>query len=74
MSEFISSCGGLLGLFMGISVLSIIELFYFFTLRLCCKWRKKKAIQNAMDIEASQNNIWTLTDGNNANRSFRLQN
>lgn len=35
--DFIASCGGLLGLFMGISVLSIVELIYFFTLGLYCK-------------------------------------
>jgi acid-sensing ion channel, other len=32
--DFLSSVGGLLGLFAGISVLSIIEFIYFFTLRL----------------------------------------
>ncbi|XP_055307989.1 pickpocket protein 28-like, partial [Sitodiplosis mosellana] len=32
-SDFLSVCGGLLGLFMGISALSIIELIYFATLR-----------------------------------------
>lgn len=31
--DFLSCVGGLLGLFAGISVLSIIELFYFFSLR-----------------------------------------
>lgn len=45
MSDFISSCGGLLGLFMGVSLLSIIELFYFFTLRLCCRFRDEKRVQ-----------------------------
>lgn len=33
-NNFISSCGGLLGLFLGVSVLSIIEFIYYFTLRL----------------------------------------
>ena len=33
---FIASCGGLLGLFMGVSLLSVIELIYYFTLRLAC--------------------------------------
>lgn len=42
MPDFISSCGGLLGLFMGISVLSIIEFVYYFTLRLCCQFRRQK--------------------------------
>lgn len=32
--DFLSSLGGLLGIMIGASVLSIIELFYFFTLRM----------------------------------------
>ena len=32
--EFLSTFGGLLGLFAGISALSVIEVFYFFTLRI----------------------------------------
>lgn len=32
--DFLANCGGLLGLFMGFSVLSFIELLYFCTLRL----------------------------------------
>ena len=31
--DFLSYCGGILGLFAGISVLSIFELFYYFTIR-----------------------------------------
>lgn len=31
--DFIASCGGLLGLFMGVSLLSFVELIYFFTVR-----------------------------------------
>lgn len=29
-SDFMADCGGLLGLFMGVSILSIVEIFYFF--------------------------------------------
>lgn len=32
--EFVSSCGGLLSLFLGVSLLSFVELLYFMTLRL----------------------------------------
>jgi acid-sensing ion channel, other len=42
--DYLSYVGGLLGLFAGISVLSIIEFFYFFTLRLAVdlinSWRR----------------------------------
>lgn len=34
--NFLAICGGLMGLFLGISVLSIIEFIYYFTLRLFC--------------------------------------
>jgi len=33
--DFLSQCGGLMGLFAGVSALSIIELLYFMTLRVC---------------------------------------
>uniref|UniRef100_A0A1B0D0V6 Uncharacterized protein n=1 Tax=Phlebotomus papatasi TaxID=29031 RepID=A0A1B0D0V6_PHLPP len=33
LTEFLASCGGILGLFMGVSVLSLAELFYFFPIR-----------------------------------------
>lgn len=33
-TNFLAICGGLLGLFLGVSVLSIVEFVYFFTLRL----------------------------------------
>jgi hypothetical protein len=39
--DFISNCGGLMGLFMGISLLSIAEIFYFFVVflwKLFCKF------------------------------------
>lgn len=35
--DFLTNCGGSLGLFMGVSLLSIVEIFYYCTLRLCCK-------------------------------------
>lgn len=34
LSEFFSNCGGSLGLFLGVSIFSIIELIYFCTVRL----------------------------------------
>ncbi|KAB0792999.1 hypothetical protein PPYR_12619 [Photinus pyralis] len=39
-TDFLANCGGLLGLFMGFSLLSIIEIFYFLSLRLVCNLRK----------------------------------
>lgn len=43
MTDFVAACGGLLGLFMGISLLSIVEFVYYFSLRLFCSYRLRKA-------------------------------
>ncbi|XP_075980850.1 pickpocket protein 28-like isoform X2 [Anticarsia gemmatalis] len=45
-TDFLANCGGLLGLFMGFSILSVAEIIYFLTLRLCCVlWRRQKRIE-----------------------------
>jgi acid-sensing ion channel, other len=47
-SEFLAQAGGMLGLFAGISVLSVFELFYFITLRFFndfCKWFRQNRNQ-----------------------------
>ncbi|KAL0821734.1 hypothetical protein ABMA28_005159 [Loxostege sticticalis] len=42
-TDFLANCGGLLGLFMGFSILSVVEIVYFLTLRLICViWRRSK--------------------------------
>ncbi|XP_052892633.1 pickpocket protein 28-like [Anopheles moucheti] len=33
LNDFIANCGGILGLFMGVSLLSIVEILYYFTLK-----------------------------------------
>lgn len=43
LSDFLAIGGGLLGLFLGVSLLSIVELIYFFTLRLFWNIRQLKA-------------------------------
>ena len=44
--DFLSYVGGLLGLFAGISMLSLVEIFYFFSIRLVVNiWRTFK-LQN----------------------------
>lgn len=55
-TDFLANCGGLLGLFMGVSVLSIIEVVYYCTLRLGCTLRirkTKKQRRNAIAPESS---------------------
>lgn len=46
-TDFLAVCGGLLGLCLGVSALSIIECLYFLTLRLywsIYRWKSKKTI------------------------------
>ena len=45
--DFLASCGGFLGLFLGMSALSIIELLYYSTLRLFWTFRRIKSESNA---------------------------
>ncbi|XP_038106192.1 pickpocket protein 28 [Culex quinquefasciatus] len=44
LTDFVANCGGLLGLFMGVSLLSLVELIYFCTLRpyVLCHYRDEK--------------------------------
>lgn len=42
LTDFLANCGGLLGLFMGFSLLSIVEILYYCTLRLFCNLRTRK--------------------------------
>ncbi|CAH0725781.1 unnamed protein product, partial [Brenthis ino] len=47
-TDFLANCGGLLGLFMGFSILSVAEILYFLTLRLyCVLWKRRQAKKNA---------------------------
>lgn len=49
--DFIASCGGILSLFMGISLLSFVEIIYFATLRLSCKLHKRKLAKKRMQAQ-----------------------
>lgn len=42
-TDFLANCGGLLGLFMGFSLLSVVEVVYYCTLRLFCNLRRRRA-------------------------------
>lgn len=41
-TDFLANCGGLLGLFMGFSLLSIVEVVYYCTLRLACNLQRRR--------------------------------
>jgi acid-sensing ion channel, other len=48
-TDFLANCGGLLGLFMGVSFMSILEIIYFCTLRLWCNIRRQRRIEKSED-------------------------
>ncbi|XP_055692300.1 pickpocket protein 28-like [Lutzomyia longipalpis] len=43
-TDFVANCGGLLGLFMGVSLLSIVEIVYFCTIRLLYRLKENREI------------------------------
>lgn len=54
-TDFYANCGGLLGLFLGMSCLSVIEVIYYFTLRLVCSLRLRRNRQRkSMRLQKNQ--------------------
>ncbi|EDW00649.1 pickpocket protein 28 [Drosophila grimshawi] len=63
VSTLISNCGGIFGLFMGISSLSFIELVYFFSMRICgscSQRRKRKAMRQLLPPDQKEPDEVTL--------------
>jgi hypothetical protein len=53
--DFISNCGGLMGLFMGISLLSFVEIFYYFLYLIYQLVKNYKVTDNRVyDLKARQ--------------------
>uniref|UniRef100_A0A034WQE2 Sodium channel protein Nach n=1 Tax=Bactrocera dorsalis TaxID=27457 RepID=A0A034WQE2_BACDO len=50
-TDFLANCGGLLGLFMGVSILSIVEIAYFCSVRLCTNLRMRHARRKELERE-----------------------
>ncbi|GBP37386.1 Pickpocket protein 28 [Eumeta japonica] len=46
MTDFLANCGGLLGLFLGFSFLSLVEIIYFISLRQCCIEKRERTKNN----------------------------
>lgn len=66
-TDFVANCGGLLGLFMGVSLLSFVEIIYHATLRLCCSLRKRVAHEstNKVSVRPLSGTLLDVTDENN---------
>lgn len=43
-AAFLANCGGFLGLFMGFSILSLVEIFYYSTIRTLCNYFMRKRV------------------------------
>ncbi|XP_052756940.1 pickpocket protein 28-like [Galleria mellonella] len=55
-TDFLANCGGLLGLFMGFSILSLAEIIYFLTLRLfCVVWNRRRKPKHESDLPKAEN-------------------
>ncbi|KAJ6633806.1 Pickpocket protein 28, partial [Pseudolycoriella hygida] len=62
-TEFLSNTGGLLGLFMGFSVVSIIEIIYFISLRpYCTSRRERDQLEKNMKLVEPTNKVWFVED------------
>ncbi|CAG9564749.1 unnamed protein product [Danaus chrysippus] len=64
-TEFLANVGGLLGLFLGFSILSLAEILYFLTLRLYCVLSKRRQVK--------QQNLATINGSHNFNTNAKNQ-
>lgn len=56
IENFLAICGGLFGLFLGISALSIVEFIYYVTLRFYWRFRQKKSDNTVMPLKSGHEN------------------
>lgn len=54
-TDFLAACGGLLGLFLGLSALNIIQFIYSFTLRAFCAIRQLKSKNDVAPFHSNHN-------------------
>lgn len=72
-TDFIANCGGIMGLFMGVSLLSIVEMVYFSTLRLGCNLRKRRIIkQQRLKIQKELDALAMDTTNDEANQFSKI--
>ncbi|XP_045451668.1 uncharacterized protein LOC123660657, partial [Melitaea cinxia] len=79
-TDFLANCGGLLGLFMGFSILSVAEIIYFLTLRvICLLWKRRQAKkrkffkENAESLTNKPEKLKDLTKGKGSVQDKRIK-
>jgi Amiloride-sensitive sodium channel len=55
--DFVSYCGGSLGLFLGFSALSAIELIYFFTVKAFCIIRTRRKVKDSSSLQLKKKKV-----------------
>lgn len=63
LTDFLANCGGLLGLFMGVSILSLVEIFYYCVIKPVIIWSKSekedpKVVQVKVADGTDRQNVW----------------
>uniref|UniRef100_A0A182YSZ3 Pickpocket n=1 Tax=Anopheles stephensi TaxID=30069 RepID=A0A182YSZ3_ANOST len=59
--DFLANCGGLFGLFMGVSILSLLEIFYFITIRPFSVRRKIRIAEQRLPNEVHNSLLAVVT-------------
>ncbi|XP_055382439.1 pickpocket protein 28-like [Condylostylus longicornis] len=54
IADLVANIGGLFGLFMGVSILSLVEIIYFCTLRLCVNMKMRKKAKKKLEEKAKR--------------------
>lgn len=72
-TDFIANVGGIMGLFMGVSLLSIVEMVYFSTLRLGCNLRRRRRIKKQREkIQRELDSLKIVEDDAKENRVSKI--
>jgi hypothetical protein len=60
--DFVSYCGGSLGLFLGFSAMSAVEIVYYMTLNVVCVKRREKRVASVDENDKASNKAKFVTE------------